>query len=76
MNAEIGGYKVTDIEPVAAFDINSEKVGKDLSEAIFTKPNNAYKYPDTEIKHYDVKVKMGPVLDSYPQHFKEYFSIK
>ena len=36
----IGGYKVSDIEVVAAYDINSLKVGKDLSEAIFAEPNN------------------------------------
>ena len=39
MNVEIGGYKVTDIVPVAAFDIHAGKVGKDLSEAIYTRPN-------------------------------------
>ena len=38
MNPDICGYKVTDIVPVAAFDINAEKVGKDLSEAIFVNP--------------------------------------
>ena len=36
----IGGYKVQDIEIVAAIDINKAKVGKDLSEAIFVSPNN------------------------------------
>lgn len=75
MNTEIGGYKVTDIEPVAAFDINSEKVGKDLSEAILARPNNAYRYPNIDIKHYNIKVKMGHVLDGYPKHFEEYFDI-
>ena len=35
----IGGYKVEDIDVVAAIDINKHKVGKDLSEAIFEKPN-------------------------------------
>ena len=36
----IGGYRVSDIEVVCAFDINKSKVGKDLSEAIFEEPNN------------------------------------
>jgi len=40
---DIGGYKVTDIEVVAAFDIDRRKVGKDLSEAIFVSPNNTEK---------------------------------
>src|SRR5262245_48266903 len=66
MNIEIGGYKVTDILPVAAFDINANKVGRDLSEAIFSKPNMAYRYPDVKIGKYDVEVQMGPVLDGNP----------
>ncbi|MGQ9479112.1 MAG: inositol-3-phosphate synthase, partial [Thermoproteota archaeon] len=37
---KVGGYGVEDIEVVAALDIDSEKVGKDLSEAIFIKPNS------------------------------------
>ena len=39
MNLEINGCKVTDIEPAAAFDINNYKVDKDLSEAMFARPN-------------------------------------
>ena len=42
----IGGYKVSDIEIVAAFDINKEKVGIDLSEAIFKEPNNTSKFSE------------------------------
>ena len=44
MHVNLGGYHVRDIEFVAAFDIDKNKVGKDLSEAIFTKPNNTYKF--------------------------------
>ncbi len=39
LHPELGGYKPSDIKFVAAFDISEEKVGKDLSEAIFAKPN-------------------------------------
>ena len=39
MHWEIGGYKPSDIDVVAAFDIDRRKVGKKLSEAIFAKPN-------------------------------------
>src|SRR5437868_15173949 len=46
MNVNLGGYHVRDIEFTAAFDIDAAKVGKDLSEAIFTKPNNTYKFCD------------------------------
>jgi myo-inositol-1-phosphate synthase len=75
MNHEIGGYRVTDIVPVAAFDINDYKVGKDLSEAIFEKPNIAYKYPDTQVKSYGVKVNMGPVLDGSPLHLQQFYKL-
>ncbi|MCL5996803.1 MAG: inositol-3-phosphate synthase [Chloroflexi bacterium] len=46
MHVRLGGYHVSDIEFTAAFDIDSNKVGKDLSEAIFTTPNNTYKFSD------------------------------
>lgn len=44
MHADLGGYKISDIEFSAAFDIDKNKVGKDLSEAIFTKPNCTIKF--------------------------------
>ena len=72
MNAEIGGYRVTDIGPVAAFDINANKVGKDLSEAIFAPPNCAYRYPGVQMRNYGVKVQMGPVMDGNPPHLAQY----
>lgn len=75
MNHDIDGYKVTDIKPVAAFDINADKVGKDLSEAIFARPNIAYKYSGVEVKKYDVKVQMGPVLDGSPSHLAKYYEL-
>jgi myo-inositol-1-phosphate synthase len=42
MHVNLGGYHVRDIEFVAAFDVDKNKVGKDLSEAIYTKPNNTF----------------------------------
>ena len=42
MHVNLGGYHIRDIEFVAAFDIDKNKVGKDLSEAIYTKPNNTF----------------------------------
>lgn len=44
MHVNLGGYHIRDIEFSAAFDIDSRKVGKDLSEAIFSEPNNTYKF--------------------------------
>jgi len=46
MHADMNGYRISDIEFTAAFDVDSNKVGKDLSEAIFTEPNNTYKFAD------------------------------
>ena len=44
MHVNLGGYHIRDIEFVAAIDIDKNKVGKDLSEAIFTWPNNTFKF--------------------------------
>ena len=44
MHVNLGGYHISDIEFSAAIDIDKNKVGKDLSEAIFTKPNNTFKF--------------------------------
>ena len=46
MHPKIGDYRIEDIEVVAAFDVDENKVGKDLSEAIFTQPNNTLKFAD------------------------------
>jgi myo-inositol-1-phosphate synthase len=46
MHVNLGGYHISDINFVAAFDIDKNKVGKDLAEAIFTKPNNTIKFSD------------------------------
>lgn len=71
MHPEINSYKSSDIEVVAAFDIDQRKVGQDLSKAIFAKPNNtAVFYPN--VPHYGVTVKMGNVLDGLAEHMKEY----
>ncbi|MFQ6052979.1 MAG: inositol-3-phosphate synthase [Candidatus Bathyarchaeia archaeon] len=57
----VGGYAVSDVEFVAAFDIDRRKVGRDLSEAIFAEPNNTP--PFATPSHLGVPVRMGPVLD-------------
>ena len=61
LHPKIGKYKIKDIEVVAAFDVNSEKVGTDLSEAIFSNMNCLTKF--CEVIKLDVEVKKGPVLD-------------
>src|SRR5438552_10416799 len=61
MHVSLGGYHVSDIEFVAAFDIDKNKVGKDLSEAIFTTPNNTVKFSD--VPKLGVKVERGMTHD-------------
>src|SRR5450759_3288529 len=46
MHVNLGGYHISDIEFSAAFDIDKNKVGKDISEAIYTAPNNTYRFAD------------------------------
>ncbi len=60
-NPQLAGIYPKDIEVVAAFDIDREKIGKDLSEAIFSKPNNAPRV--CEISEIGIKVTKGPLLD-------------
>jgi myo-inositol-1-phosphate synthase len=60
-NPLLAGLSPKDIEVVAAFDVDQRKVGKDLSEAIFAKPNNAPKV--SEVPSTGVKVNKGPLLD-------------
>lgn len=64
----LAGYKPSDIEFVAAFDISSKKVGKDLSEAIFIKPNNTVKICD--VPKSGIVVKKGPVLDGLGKYLR------
>ena len=65
----IGGYKVSDIEIVAAYDINKSKVGKDLSEAIFADPNNTIKFSD--VPNTGIVVQPGVVNDGVGKFVKE-----
>ncbi|MGB8344473.1 MAG: inositol-3-phosphate synthase [Ktedonobacteraceae bacterium] len=49
MHVNLGGYHISDIEFSAAFDIDTNKVGKDLSEAIYAAPNNTYRFADVPL---------------------------
>ncbi|MDG6963451.1 MAG: inositol-3-phosphate synthase [Nitrososphaerota archaeon] len=70
---DVGGYTPRDIEFVAAFDVNSKKVGKDLSQAIFEHPNNTEKIVD--VPKLDVRVKKGPVLDGIGKYLKDVVAV-
>lgn len=71
MHWEIGGYQPSDIEIVAAVDIDQRKVGKDLSKAIFARPN-CTKIFCPSIPEMGVKVTMGKVLDGVAPHMAEH----
>jgi myo-inositol-1-phosphate synthase len=69
MHTNLGGYHVRDIEFTAAFDIDKNKVGKDLSEAIFTYPNNTIKFAD--VPKLDVPVHRGMTHDGLGKYLKQ-----
>lgn len=72
-NLLLGGLHPKDIEIVAAFDIDSRKVGKDLSEAIFAPPNNAPKIAN--VPQSNVVVQKGSVLDGVGEYTKNVIQI-
>jgi myo-inositol-1-phosphate synthase len=61
MHVNLGGYHISDINFVAAFDIDKNKVGKDIAQAIFTSPNNTFKF--CEVPTTGVKVQRGMTHD-------------
>jgi myo-inositol-1-phosphate synthase len=69
MHVKVGPYHIKDIEFVAAFDVDSNKVGKDLSEAIFEEPNNTVKF--SEVPQLGIEVQRGPTLDGLGKYYKE-----
>lgn len=73
MNWDLAGYTPCDIVPVAAFDVDRRKIGKDITEAIFAGSNCAYRYPGIELRALGVKVMMGPVLDGVAKHMEQHF---
>ncbi|MBS7616658.1 inositol-3-phosphate synthase [Candidatus Bathyarchaeota archaeon] len=72
MHVNFGGYHVRDIRFVAAFDVSKSKIGKDLSEAIFTEPNCCVKFAN--VPPLGVKVSPGPILDGVAEHMKKPFN--
>jgi myo-inositol-1-phosphate synthase len=71
MHWTINGYTPSDIEVVAAFDIDARKVGKDVSRAIFAQPNCTTVFcPD--VPETGVQVQMGRVLDGFSDHMRDY----
>jgi myo-inositol-1-phosphate synthase len=73
MHVNFGGYHIRDIKFVAAFEVNKDKIGKDLSEAIFTEPNCAEKF--AEVPRLNVKVSPAPIMDGVAKHMEKVFNI-
>ena len=71
MHREIGGYRMGDIQVVAAFDIDRRKVGHPLQEAVFAPPNCTTVFHQ-ELPAYGITVQMGPVLDGVAAHMPDY----
>lgn len=73
MHIDFHGYHIRDIRFVAAFDVNKNKIEKDLAQAIFTKPNCCEKF--AEVPNLGVKVAPAPILDGVAEHMKEPFNV-
>ncbi|MGH7178548.1 MAG: inositol-3-phosphate synthase [Tepidisphaeraceae bacterium] len=71
MHETIGQWSVGDIEVVCAFDIDSRKVGRRLTDAIFSPPNNTHQF-FVPLPGRGPIVQMGPVLDGVPDHMADY----
>ncbi len=69
MHVNLGGYHISDIEFSLAIDIDAEKVGKDLSQAIFSGPNNTFKF--TDVPFMNVPVVRGMTHDGLGHYLKQ-----
>ncbi|MHA1519354.1 MAG: inositol-3-phosphate synthase [Promethearchaeota archaeon] len=74
MNPSVGGYLYRDIEIVAAFEINSRKIGKDVADAMYEPPNVVQPIVEHEnMPKLGVTVKAGPILDGCAPHMMDSF---
>ena len=69
MHIEIGGYTVSDIQVVAAFDVASGKVGRDVADAIYREPNNTHVF--AQVAKTGVQVQRGPTMDGLGRYLRE-----
>ena len=69
MHVSLAGYHISDINFVAAFDIDKNKVGKDLSKAIYTPPNNTFKFCD--VPKTGVRVERGMTHDGLGKYLSQ-----
>ncbi len=69
MHVNVGPYHIRDIDFVCAFDVDSTKVGKDISEGIFCGKNNTVKF--SEVPYLDSPIYRGPTLDGLGKFYRE-----
>ena len=69
MHVRFGDYHVSDVEVVAAFDVDAKKVGRDLAEAIFASENNTIKF--AEVPPTGVTVQRGHTFDGLGEYYRE-----
>ena len=69
MNVNLGGYHIRDIEVSAAFDVNADKVGKDVADAVWAAPNNTHRFAD--VPSTGVTVMRGRTLDGIGQYLRD-----
>jgi myo-inositol-1-phosphate synthase len=69
MHVQFGPYHVSDVEFVAAFDVDAKKVGQDLSEAILASENNTIKFCD--VPPTGITVQRGPTLDGLGEYYRD-----
>ena len=69
MHVDVGGYHLRDIDFVAAFDVDRNKVGKDLADAIYAAPNNTYRFAD--VPRTGVKVSRGMTHDGIGKYLSQ-----
>src|SRR3712207_9127230 len=69
MNVELGGYHVGDIEIASAFDISRDKVGRDVAEAVFARPNNTQRF--SAVPETGVTVRRGKTLDGIGKYLRD-----
>ena len=69
MHVDLGGYHIRDVDFVAAIDVDRNKVGKDLADAIYQAPNNTYRFAD--VPRTGVKVSRGMTHDGIGKYLSE-----
>jgi myo-inositol-1-phosphate synthase len=69
MHVQLGPYHVSDVQIVAAFDVDGKKVGRDVGEAILAEPNNTMRFAD--VPPLGVDVHRGPTLDGLGSYYRE-----